>query len=249
MHFSADQAVLLPLTVTAYPWPTGSPATRTVLKKAGYNIRPSGQKPQRTPAERNAWLAEMGYAVAQKEIVDPTEADIQEMRAAIGDNGAFAKFSDANKALLFSFMLTLRRKLEVYGENVGFEKELAAEVSKTHGRLSVAADKMREAGWTTAAEARQINDAADILLGIIQAIAAEPKAFNGRTVGSRRKRDEAMTVDNCLKVFKAVVPGVKAKDWRDLEARISCYMSGKEIDPDNLKKRRQRTRRDLGDNT
>ena len=51
-----------------------------------------------------------------------------------------------------------------------------------------------------------------------------------------------MTIANCLKVFKAVVPGVKADDWHDLEARISRYMSGKEIDPDSLKKRRQRAR-------
>jgi hypothetical protein len=212
------------------------------MKKAGYNIRPSGKKPRRTSSERAAWLAKMRRAVAQKEIFDPTEADIQEIRAAIGDNGAFAKFSKANEALLFSVILTLGRKLEVHGENVRFEKELAAEVSKTHGRLSVVADKMREAGWTTAVEARRITEAADILLGIIQSIAAEPKAFDGRSVGSRRKRDEAVTVANCLKGFKAVVPGVKANAWHDLEARISCYMSGKEIDPDILKKRRQRTR-------
>ena len=41
-----------------------------------------------------------------------------------------------------------------------------------------------------------------------------------------------MTFANCLKVFKAVVPGVKADDSHDLEARISCYMNGKEIGPD-----------------
>jgi hypothetical protein len=56
---------------------------------------------------------------------DPTEADILEMRAAIGDNGAFAKFSKANETLLFSVMLTLRRKLEVYGERVRSEQERA----------------------------------------------------------------------------------------------------------------------------
>ena len=213
-----------------------------MLKKVDYNIRPSGQKPQRTPAERDAWLAEMRYAVVQKKRFDPTEADRAEIRAAIGDNEAFAKFSDANEAKLFRDILTLGRKLEVHGENARFEKELAAEVSKTHGLLSVAADKMREAGWTTAAEARRINEAADILLGIIQAIAAEPKAFDGRSVDSRRKRDEGVSIADCLKGFKAVVHGVKEADWRDLEGRIARYTSGKEIDPDTLKKRRQRTR-------
>jgi hypothetical protein len=77
-----------------------------VPKKAGYNIRPLTR---RTSSERDAWLAEMRHAVAQKGMFDPTEADILEMRAAIGDNGAFAKFSKANETLLFSVMLTLRR--------------------------------------------------------------------------------------------------------------------------------------------
>ena len=58
--------------------------------------------------------------------------------------------SDANKALLFSVMLTLRRKLEVYGERVRFEQERAGpllsvlQMSKTHGLLSMAADEMSE---------------------------------------------------------------------------------------------------------
>ena len=214
-----------------------------MLIKVGCNIRPLVQKPRRTPSERNAWLAEMRYVVTQKKRFDPTEADKAEIRAAIGDNGAFAKFSDANLgAKLFSDILTLGRKLEVHRENVRSEKELTAELPKIHSRLSGVADKMREVGWTTAAEARQINEAADILLGIIQAIAAEPKVFDGRTVGSRRKRDEAVTIAKCLKCFKADVPGVKADDWRDLEARLVRYMSGKKISSEGLKGRRQRAR-------
>lgn len=214
----------------------GPPATRTVLKKASRNLRPS---PQRTPSERDEWLAEMGYAVAQRKWFDPTEADRAEIRAALGDNGAFAKFSDANEALLFSVIITLQRKLEVHGENNRFEKELAVEVSKAHDLLSVVGNKMREAGWTTAAEARQINEAADILL---LRIATEPGAFDGRTAGSRRKQDEAISIADCLKPFKAVVHGVKAVDWDDLGARIARYMSGKKIDPGSLKRRRQRAR-------
>ena len=194
------------------------------------------------PSERDAWLAEMRYVVAQRRWFDPTEADTAEIRAAISDNGAFAEFSGADEAELFSVFLTLRRKLEIHGENVRFEKKLAAEVCKTHGRLSVVADKMREAGWTTNAEARQLNEAANILLGISQSIAAEPRAFDGRSVGSRRKRDEGEAVANCLKPFRARVPGVKADDWYDLEARLVRYMSGKKLKPESLHKRRQRTR-------
>jgi hypothetical protein len=242
MHFSADQAVLLPLTVTAYPWPPGPSAKRTMLKKVGYNIRPSGQKPRRTPSERDAWLAEMRYVVAQKRWFDPTEADKAEIRAAIGDNEAFAEFSAADGTLLFSIILTLQRKLEVHGENARSEKELAAKLPKAHGLLSVVADKMREAGWTNNAEAWLLNEAANILLGIIQAIAAVPRAFDGRSVGSRRKRDEGVSIAACLEPFRARVPGVKADDWHDLEARLIRYMTGKKLKPESLHKRRQRTR-------
>ena len=168
----------------------------------------------------------MRRAVAQKEMFDPTEADIQEMRAAIGDNGAFAKFSDANKALLFSVMLTLRRKLEVYGERLKFEQEPAgpllkalvgvvAAVDNSHGVLGKVANEMSEVKGITVSEAwRKIIEFANMAVFLgesTQTIAAEPKVFDGRTIGSRRKRDEAMTIANCLKVFKAVVPGVKAE--------------------------------------
>ena len=83
-------------------------------------------------SERDAWLAKMRRAVAQKEMFDPTEADIAEMRAAIGDNRAFEKLSDANKALLFCVMLTLREQLEVYGEHAMFEQERPAGPVRPH---------------------------------------------------------------------------------------------------------------------
>jgi hypothetical protein len=133
-------------------------------------------------------------------------------------------------------VLTLRRKLEVYGESAMSEKERAAKLSKIHGLLSVAADVMNEVGLTTDAEALQTP------LGFIQRIAAEPKVFDGRTIGSRRKRDEAATIANFLKVFKAVVREVKAVEWLDLEARIARYISGKKLEPESLHKRRQRAR-------
>ena len=212
---------------------------------------------RRTSSERAAWLAEMRRAVAQKEMFDPAEADIAEMRAAIGDNGAFAKFSDANKALLFSVLLTLRRKLEVYNERLKFEQEPAdpllkalvgvvAAVDNSHGVLGKVANERSEVKGITVSEAwRKIIEFANMAVFLgegTQTIAAEPKVFDGRTVGSLRKRDEAVTIANCLKPFRAVVPGVKADGWLDLEARIAHYMSGKEIDHDSLKKRRQRAR-------
>ena len=120
----------------------------------------SGQKPRRTSSERIAWLAKMRLAVARKEMFDPAEADIAEMRAVIGDNKAFAKFSGANETLLFCVMLTLKRKLEVYGERVRSEQErtgagrsVLAKLSKVHGLLSAAADEMNEVGGTIAAGA------------------------------------------------------------------------------------------------
>ena len=244
MGLSTCYSLVTKIGAPSYAFQRGSACVTAahVLKKAGCNIRPPGQKPRRTPAERDAWLAEMRYVVAQRKRFDPTEADKAEIRAAFGDNGAFAEFSGAAEDDLFSVVLTLGRKLEVHGENARLEKELAAEVSKIHCDLSVVANKMREVGWTTDAEARLINEAADILLGIIQAIATVPKAFDGRTVGSRRKQDEGVAIAECLKPFRAVFHGVKADDWRDLEARISRYMSGKKIDPYSLKRRRQRTR-------
>jgi hypothetical protein len=118
-----------------------------------------------------------------------------------------------------------------------------AKLSKAHDLLSVAASEMSEVSGTSVAKAGQeIDEVAGTLLGTIRRIAAEPKVFDRRTIESRRKRDEAVTIANCLKGFKTVVRGVKAGDWHDLEARIARYISGKEIDPDSLKRRRQRAR-------
>ena len=105
--------------------------------------------------ERAAWLGNMLRMADRKEIADPTDDDIQEMREAIGDDPTFEKLSDANKTLLFSAMLTIRQRLQIYDELVKFEEEepgpllsaltgIVATIPNYHGLLSVAADEMSE---------------------------------------------------------------------------------------------------------
>jgi hypothetical protein len=228
------------------------PCDAQMPKKAGYNIRLSGQKPPRTPTERGEFLATMRWAKAQKRMASPTLDAIQEMEAVIGDNAAFAAFPPEYKALLFEGVFTLRLKLQVHGESVRFVEELTSplrsvltKLSKAHILLSGAADEMSEVGGTTLAEARQeISKHADALPGIIQTIEDVPKNFDWRRVGRLRKRDEAFAINNVIKFFRTRVPKVKARDWHELEARLVRYTSGIEIDPDSLKMRRQRARRD-----
>ncbi len=73
--------------------------------------------------ERAAWLANMLRMADGKEIADPTDDDIQEMREAIGDDPTFEKLLDSNKTLLFCAMLTIRQRLRIYDELVKFEEE------------------------------------------------------------------------------------------------------------------------------
>jgi hypothetical protein len=115
-------------------------------------IDPMGRAPS---VERAAWLANMLRMADRREIADPTESDIQEMRSAIGDNPIFAELSDANKALLFCALLTIRLRLRIYDELVKFEEEeprpllsalmaVVATIPNYHGVLSVAADEISE---------------------------------------------------------------------------------------------------------
>jgi hypothetical protein len=59
----------------------------------------------------------------RKKLVDPTDEDIQDMRAKIGDNLSFARLADANKSDLFCAMLTIRRKLQIYDDLIKSEEE------------------------------------------------------------------------------------------------------------------------------
>ena len=139
-------------------------ATRIVPKKAGYNMSPSVKEPRRTSSERAAWLAKMRRAVAKKEILDPTEADIQEMRTAIGDNGAFAKSPTPTRPSCSASRSHCGGNSKSTASSSEFEQERAgpllktlmavvADVDNSHGVLGKAADEISEVKGITVSEA------------------------------------------------------------------------------------------------
>jgi len=214
--------------------------------------------------ERAAWLANMLRMADRREIANPTDDDIQEMRRAIGDDLTFEKLSDANKTLLFCAMLTIRQRLQIYDQLVKFEEEepgrllsaltgMVATIPKYHGLLSVAADEMSEIRGTTVGEAwRQIIECANtakLLREIVQRISAKPKVYDKRTIRSRRQRHEAVMIRDCLKVIGVDLcetgpdeygregdPGLK------LAVRIVRYMSGKQPELHAFRTRLSRAR-------
>jgi hypothetical protein len=198
--------------------------------------------------ERAAWLATMLRMADRKEIADPTDDDIQEMREAIGDDPTFEKLSEANKTLLFCAMLTIRQQLQIYDELVKFEEEepgpllsaltrMVTTIPNYHGLLSVAADEMSEIDGTTVHEAwRKIFECANtakLLREIIQRISAKPKVYDKRTIRSRRQRHEAIMIRDCLKLvgvdLRKTGPdeyGREGDEGLKLAARIVRYTSG-----------------------
>jgi hypothetical protein len=200
--------------------------------------------------ERAAWLASMLRMAEQRALAEPTEDDIQEMRAAIGDDPTFAKLSDANKALLFCAMLMIRRRLMIYDELVKFEEEepgpllsaltaIVAVMPNYHGLLSVIADEMSEVGGTTVSEAwRKIvefDDTAELLRGLTHRISAQPRVYDKRTIRSRRQRHEAVLIRDCLKPvgvdLRKTGPdeyGREGNEGLKLAVRIVRYTSGKQ---------------------
>src|SRR5271166_4888809 len=124
----------------------GHPSEARVMKrKPANNIDLMARGPS---FERAAWLANMLRMADRREIANPTDDDIQEMRRAIGDDLTFEKLSDANKTLLFCAMLTIRQRLQIYDQLVKFEEEepgrllsaltgMVATIPKYHGLLSV----------------------------------------------------------------------------------------------------------------
>ena len=214
--------------------------------------------------ERAAWLANMARMADRKEIADPTDDDIQEMRKAIGDDPTFEKLSDANKTLLFCAMLAIRQRLQIYDELVKFEEEepgpllsaltrMVATIPNYHGLLSVAADEMSEIGGTTVHEAwRKIIECANtakLLREIVQRISAKPKVYDKRTIRSRRQRHEAIMIRDCLKVIEVVIRmtgpdeyGREGDDGLKLAVRIVRYTSGEELELHAFRTRLSRAR-------
>ena len=221
--------------------------------------------------ERAAWLANMARMADKKEIADPTDDDIQEMREAIGDDPTFEKLSDANKTLLFCAMLAIRQRLQIYDELVKFEEEkpgpllsaltrMVATIPNYHGLLSVAADEISEIRGTTVGEAwRKIIEFANtakLLLEIVQRISAEPKVYDKRTVRSRRQRHEAIMIRDCLKVIGVVVRergpdeyGREGDDGLKLAVRIVRYTSGEQLELHAFRTRLSRAERQFRGNS
>jgi hypothetical protein len=235
-----------------------------VPKKTDDDIRPSALLSRGPSFERAAWLAKMLRAADQKELADPTEDDIAEMRMALGDDRTFAALPDDKKALLFLAMLTIRERLKIYREWVKFEEEpagpllsplasLAAAIPNSHGLFSVAAAEMSEVRGISIPEAwRNINqfaNTAEFFRKIFQRIAAKPKVFDKRTVRSRRQRHEAAMIGDSLKIIGVNVRmtgpndrGRAGDDGLRLAIRIVRYTSGEKIELDAFRGRLARAR-------
>jgi hypothetical protein len=214
--------------------------------------------------KRAAWLAKMGRMQDRKEIADPTDDDIQDMREVIGDDPTFEKLSDANKTLLFGAILTIRQQLRIYDELVKSEEEepgpllsaltrIVTTMPNYHGLLSVAADEMSEIDGISVHEAwRKIIDCAntaEVLRGIIRRISGAPKAYDKRKVRSRRQRHEALMIRDCLVIVGVEVPqtgsdyyGGKGSAGLALAARIVLYTSREKIGADGFKQRLYRAK-------
>jgi hypothetical protein len=223
------------------------------------DIDPMGRGPS---FERAAWLANMLRMADSREIADPTESDIQEMRSAIGDNPIFAELSDANKALLFCALLTIRLRLRIYDELVKFEEEeprpllsalmaIVATIPNYHGVLSVAADEISEISEISVGEAWrnivEFADTAELLRDVIQRSASRPRVYDKRTIRSRRQRHEAVMIRDCLNLvgvnLRKTGPdeyGSEGDEGLKLAARIVRYTSGKLPGLDALRTRLSR---------
>jgi hypothetical protein len=122
-----------------------------VPKKTDDDIRPSALLSRGQSFERAAWLAKMLRAADQRELADPTEDDIAEMRMALGDDRTFAALPDDKKALLFLAMLAIRERLKIYREWVKFEEEPAGPLLSPLASLLCSPSRTRTQSSTRAA--------------------------------------------------------------------------------------------------
>jgi hypothetical protein len=215
----------------------------------------------------------MLHLADQKVLANPTDAHIQGMRAAIGDDPAFAKLSDANKALLFSAMLTIRVRRQIYDELVKFEHEdpapllrsitdVVATMPKYHSILSVVADDMSENYGMTVSESWQtitgIANAADMLRQSLERISGEvcqrrtgkPKVYNGHTIRRLQQQYETVAIRDCLRAFGINIGKTgrgehqgKGDDGLNLMACFIHFTSGFKPNLDALRTRLRRAER------
>lgn len=184
----------------------------------------------------------------KKEIVTPTESDVQDMRTKIGDSPPFNRLSPVDQNLLLSVINTLRLKLQVYDDYPKLREEkpgplltattqLVAATS-SYGLMAVVADKMsKKLGITIDDAQAKISEAVETvktMREIVQKAPAQPKVYDKRTVRSRRQRDEAATICNCLKSFGITFSKTgpdeyqgKGDEGLELIARLIHCTSGK----------------------
>jgi hypothetical protein len=198
--------------------------------------------------ERASRLAKALGRRGQKEIIAPTENDVQDMRSKIGDSPPFNRLSGANQDLLLYAIHTLRLKLQVYDDYPKMREEKPGTLltattkliaaTSTYGLMTVVADKMSKKIGITIDEAQvKINEAIEtvrLMREIVQEAPARPKVYDKRTVRSRRQRDEAVTIRNCLKIFGISVRKTgpdeylgKGNEELELIARIIHCTSGR----------------------
>ncbi len=205
-----------------------------MARKSKADIRPFGL----SSFERTAWLAKRRRAADRKELAEPTEADIAEMRLALRDYQTFARLPDDKESLLFCAMLTIREQLKIYGELVKFEDEpagqalsaliqLGSAIPNASAAFRAVTAEMSEERGITVPEAQQkmveFSNMVDFLLKKFQGIVAKP---DRRKVRSRHMRHETAMVIDCLERL-----GVHAS-WEEspgtrLAVRIVRYTSGR----------------------
>jgi hypothetical protein len=213
------------------------------------------------PFEGIAWLAKRRRAADQKKLSDPTEADIAEMRRAIGDDQTFEKLSESNKTLLFCAMLTIRAQLKIYGEDAMFEEKSVYPVLSALIALKLAipnasvpfrtvSDEMSEERGITVPEAEQkmveFFDMADYVLKKFQGIVATPDI---RKMRSLHMQHEAGMIADCLERLDVEVPlsgedsyGRKGSPGVRLAVRIVRYTSGRRTETGAFRKMVARAR-------
>jgi hypothetical protein len=209
----------------------------------------------------------------QKALADPTDNDIRDMRAVIGDDPTLMKLSDANKVLLFRALLTIRIRRQIYDELVKFEHEDPAPLLHAitnnlaimpnyHGILGVAADDMSKHYGMTVSESWQtilgIANAAEMLRQTLERISAEvcqrrtgkPKVYNGHTVRRLQQQYETVAIRDSLGAFGISIgktgPGAhqgKGDAGLNLMACLIHFTSGRKPSLDALRTRLKRAER------
>ena len=242
MHFSADQAVLLLLTLGGPPLAHRSPCGAVVLKK------PDGDGVLGDAC--NAWV--------EKYHLEPTDDDIREMRQAFGKEPRFLELSDENRATLFRGVLPVRRVNETYRDLSAAGKEepdpMRAALEKfvdlakeNPGHLGAVARRWAERlgieqGWPAQLRMVSFLVAAADVAQISRTVAGEPRPRDERNTRKRRTKAETDGIVAILKKVGVNIDGEtigKSKEAQ-LAGAIVGYTSGKKLSGNSFVKRLDR---------